>query len=520
MIYRSIQSAVNYAESNLTGSVDFRTAAGEAYMSVATFYRTFELFVGMSFMEYVRRRRLTCALIMLKRGMRVSEVALELGYEDFSSFSRAFRREFNLSPSAYGKSGVSISGMPPIRLMPELAYVYGRRDLLTTRRIVMADAKEKMVIRDVKKVGFLQDRPDDEYAPETFPFPACFASALRAISGESHERRIKSHGREWIFDLDYHEAMAASGMAFGNLWLKNNGVCLSVNDFTQIAPRDEVFSRTFAWFGYEMSYYTRKGTESEGEFFRELIVDSLSEGRPVLATNLVANPEFAIVTGYDKKGDVLIGWSPFQNEPNACDGFEESGEFRLSGWYDKTWELVVFGKKGAPRKDPYWLLEWALSLLEGRTPCDEGLHSGLDAYDAWIDFMETDRLFDADEGELKQILAMHSSYTGQLAEARSWADSFLKSILTQLLPEYASEIEKAGAECRSIHDLMWEVWGALGSGPGDLSVWSKLADRTVRQKTVEVIKKARQHDEALIQIIKTILSGRYQGDSKRLSLAS
>jgi hypothetical protein len=489
-------------------------------MSVATFYRTFELFVGMSFMEYVRRRRLACALIMLKRGMRVSEVACELGYDDFSSFSRAFRMEFDLSPSAYARSGIAISGMAAVDLMPDLALAYGREDLLTERRIVMANAREKRMIEGVKRVGFLQDRPNDGYAPESFAFPACFASAVRAISGESHERRVESHGREWIFDLDYHEAMAASGMAFGNQWLRNNGVCTSVNDFTQIAPRAEIVSRTFAWFGYEVAYYTRKGTESEGRFFRELIVDSISQGRPVLATNVVANPEYAILTGYDRKGEVVIGWSPFQNEPDSCDGFEENGEFRQSGWYENVWELVLFGEKSVPRKDPYWLLEWALSLLEGRIPCDKEMHSGLAAYDAWAQFMETDRLFDADEGELRQILAMHSSYTGQLAEARSWAASFLKSILPGLLPEYAAETEKAEAECRAIHDLMWEVWGALGSGPGDLSVWARLADSKVRKVTVEIIRKAKQHDEELIRIIKEILAGRFQDEAKRLSLAS
>lgn len=122
----------------------------------------------------------------------------------------------------------------------------------------MASAKVKEVLGDIKQVGFLRNRGGKRYAPESFAFPACFTSAVRGISGEAHEKRVGAHNREYIFDLDYHESMAASGMAFGNLWLKSNAVCMSVNDFTQIAPRKEIFSRTFAWFGYEMSYYAKK----------------------------------------------------------------------------------------------------------------------------------------------------------------------------------------------------------------------------------------------------------------------
>lgn len=170
----------------------------------------------------------------------------------------------------------------------------------------MPGKEEKVVLSNTKRVGFLQNRKGEQYAPESVAFPACFTSAIRSISGEVHENRFNAHDREWIFDLDYHEAMAASGMAFGNLWPKNNVVCMSVNDFTQIAPRQEIFSRTFAWFGYEMSYYSKKGTESERGFLKELVIDSISSGKPVLTTNLVSSPEFAIVTGYDKKGEVLI----------------------------------------------------------------------------------------------------------------------------------------------------------------------------------------------------------------------
>lgn len=57
-LYRRLQNAVEYAEDNLENLIDFHKASSCAFMSVVTFYRMFEIFAGMNFMEYVRKRRL------------------------------------------------------------------------------------------------------------------------------------------------------------------------------------------------------------------------------------------------------------------------------------------------------------------------------------------------------------------------------------------------------------------------------------------------------------------------------
>lgn len=123
-----------------------------------------------------------------------------------------------------------------------LNFLQGNTDACTInrihikRRLTMANAKEKELLAGIKPVGFMKDRKDKEFAPESFAFPACFASAIRKISGEERVQRIKSHQREWVFDLDYHEAMAASGMAFANLWPRNYVLDFSVNDFSKATP--------------------------------------------------------------------------------------------------------------------------------------------------------------------------------------------------------------------------------------------------------------------------------------------
>lgn len=70
-------------------------------LSRATLYRMFEPLGGVA--ELIRSRRLRGAAIELAsetgQGRRISEVATAWGFSDDGSFSRAFRAEFDISPS-------------------------------------------------------------------------------------------------------------------------------------------------------------------------------------------------------------------------------------------------------------------------------------------------------------------------------------------------------------------------------------------------------------------------------------
>jgi hypothetical protein len=67
----------------------------------------------------------------------------------------------------------------------------------------------------------------------------------------------------------------------------------------------------------------------------------------VLAFGPVGPPASAIITGYDEAGEVLIGWSFFQDIPEFNSGleFEPTGEFRARQWmdYPPGFSFVVIG---------------------------------------------------------------------------------------------------------------------------------------------------------------------------------
>lgn len=98
-----LQRAIDYAEENLCGEIDAEEAARRAYSSAYHFQKVFGILCGISFGEYVRRRRLTRAGEELLGGGRVMDVALRYGYESPDGFSRAFYRFHGILPSEVKK---------------------------------------------------------------------------------------------------------------------------------------------------------------------------------------------------------------------------------------------------------------------------------------------------------------------------------------------------------------------------------------------------------------------------------
>ncbi|MBC7991246.1 MAG: helix-turn-helix transcriptional regulator, partial [Luteimonas sp.] len=76
--------------------------AGEAAMSRYHFLRTFRHVVGMTPHQFILRTRLHRAAVRLRRSDEaISDIAVESGFDDLSTFNRRFRRIAGMSPGAY-----------------------------------------------------------------------------------------------------------------------------------------------------------------------------------------------------------------------------------------------------------------------------------------------------------------------------------------------------------------------------------------------------------------------------------
>ncbi len=79
--------------------LDIDTLAGEANMSVSTFYHNFKAVTAVSPLQYLKSVRLHKArMLMAQDGLNAGSAAEMVGYESASQFSREFKRFFGKSP--------------------------------------------------------------------------------------------------------------------------------------------------------------------------------------------------------------------------------------------------------------------------------------------------------------------------------------------------------------------------------------------------------------------------------------
>lgn len=90
-----------FVERHYTDHIAIGDLAKHFYVSSSTISHLFKQKMGISFYRYVTQRRLIAAKTLIERGRLLENVALEVGFSDYSSFYRAFKQEYGISPRQY-----------------------------------------------------------------------------------------------------------------------------------------------------------------------------------------------------------------------------------------------------------------------------------------------------------------------------------------------------------------------------------------------------------------------------------
>ena len=96
-----IDEVLRYINSHLNEELNVEQLAARCYLSRYYFMRRFKDSTGYTVHSYIQQKRLTAAAEKLDLGMNVNTAAMEAGFPDYSAFLRAFRKNFNLTPSEY-----------------------------------------------------------------------------------------------------------------------------------------------------------------------------------------------------------------------------------------------------------------------------------------------------------------------------------------------------------------------------------------------------------------------------------
>lgn len=99
---RIIRTAKDYIRDNLSRNLKAKDVAAQVNLSEAYFTIYFKEKTGVNFRDYLLGARIDQAKRLLRSGAaNISEVAYRTGYQDYRSFSRAFKHETGMTPSEY-----------------------------------------------------------------------------------------------------------------------------------------------------------------------------------------------------------------------------------------------------------------------------------------------------------------------------------------------------------------------------------------------------------------------------------
>lgn len=102
---KSIRQVVAFILNNLGSDLKLSALASLCNLSPTYLASLFKKEAGITINQFITEKRMQLASnLLINSGMQIQEIALYLGYQDTSYFSRVFRKEMRMSPQEYRKT--------------------------------------------------------------------------------------------------------------------------------------------------------------------------------------------------------------------------------------------------------------------------------------------------------------------------------------------------------------------------------------------------------------------------------
>jgi AraC-like DNA-binding protein len=99
-----IVNILTYLNENLDSDLSIDNIASRFYMNRYYLMHHFKDQTGYTLHSYILQKRLAKAAMLIKKGLQIAYVSDQCGFKDYSSFVRAFKKSFGLSPKQYYKA--------------------------------------------------------------------------------------------------------------------------------------------------------------------------------------------------------------------------------------------------------------------------------------------------------------------------------------------------------------------------------------------------------------------------------
>jgi len=100
----TISKVISFINSNIQHELSIDSIASAFYMNRYALMHKFKQETGSTIYDYIIKKRLAMAKILIRKGMPISQIYQECGFNYYSSFERTFKKNIGISPREYSKS--------------------------------------------------------------------------------------------------------------------------------------------------------------------------------------------------------------------------------------------------------------------------------------------------------------------------------------------------------------------------------------------------------------------------------
>ena len=216
-----INKVVAYINNHLDETLDLKTLANEAALSDFHFHRIFKALKGEAIGGYITRLRLEATARLLRyTALTIEEIAFNIGYETPASLSKAFKKQYGISPTEY-RTNKDTYIMKKEIINPDLA--------LKTPKIVTLEPKNLIYVALTGAYGSLN-----------------YGKAYEQLWAVIKAQKLFTKGIEPIC-ISYDDPKITEGS------LQRSDVCLAIHK--SATPQEEVSCKTLAGGKYAVFFY-------------------------------------------------------------------------------------------------------------------------------------------------------------------------------------------------------------------------------------------------------------------------
>ena len=216
-----INKVVAYINNHLDETLDLKTLANEAALSDFHFHRIFKALKGEAIGGYITRLRLEATARLLRyTALTIEEIAFNIGYETSASLSKAFKKQYGISPTEYRRNKDTYIMKKEI-INPDLA--------LKAPKIVILEPKNLIYVALTGAYGTLN-----------------YGKAYEQLWAVIKAQKLFTKGIESIC-ISYDDPKITEGS------LQRSDVCLAIHK--PASPQEEVSCKTLAGGKYAVFFY-------------------------------------------------------------------------------------------------------------------------------------------------------------------------------------------------------------------------------------------------------------------------